>query len=620
MGVAVSVLIAGALVSGQTPPRVSNTFDEMLKYGGIMDNRTMEELQRKGQNQVETRSEATLSRLDVKAPGKARGEYNRGLQLLLQNKFQDAINRLSKAVSIYPEFVAAHNALGCAYFNLRQNDLARSEFTRAVQLDNHLSGSFLNLGRAELALEHIPAAQSALQSAFAIAPLDPNLPVVLGYVQYLNHDYTGAIRTAQQAHDRGHSGTALVHYFAAASWQAQDHLDETRTELETFLREDPESNFADQARNILEQIKARQQTSGVTSYSADVSTKPTDSKPSLLGLKVLQDLKEKRQIAEAEAAEGPAENADGGIRPTSSLTTKNKVGGGSQGGWTFRSSADEVAVFFTATDHGRSVTDLDQRDIAIWDDNKPPAAVLGFLSESKLPLRLGLLIDTSMSVFDRFSFEQRAATNFLRRMLTGKDDRAFVAGFCNSVVLAQDFTGDLNEIARGINQLVPIGGTALWDAVSFAADKLAETTEKGPVAKVLIVISDGDDNSSTTSPKQAIERSERDEVVIYTVSTRNFDPGNDSDLPGNHALRLLAERTGGLAFFPGSADHLNHSLAELEQVIRSRYLVGYRPAFFQRDGHYRSIAISARKSGRKLTIHCRKGYYTDKNAASEAHF
>ena len=611
--IAIVVLFATASSVGQlpTPPRIDNNFSVMLEAGGIVDLRTMEALNEKSQSQVETRTEATLSRWDLKAPERARSEYNQGLHFLSHEEFHKAVTRFSKAISLYPKFVSAHNALGCAYFQLKQNESARDEFTRAVQLDDHLSSSYLNLARVNLALGQTPAAEAALKKAFAIAPMDVNLPLVLAYVEFLNRDYDGAIRTAQQVHARGDSGDAFLHYIAAASWQAKHDLEKTGAELERFLAEDPNSTFAQQARDIIQQIKSRQQTTAVTSYS---TASMKDSKPSLLGQKVLQDINEKKEIAEAEAessVEGDIPSTKLQITAAADYAAHRNLNRRSGKAWTFHTSEEEVAVYFTATDHGKAVTDLREQDISIQDDDKAPAAILSFLNESKLPLRLGLLIDTSMSVSERFSFEQKAAINFLRQMLTGNRDCAFVAGFSNSVILAQDFTRNSQQLAHGIDQLVPIGGTALWDAVSFAAKKLDEKEETQPVARVLVVISDGDDNSSRTTLKQAIERAEQDEVVVYAVSTRDLDPVNDGELPGNHALRLLAERTGGSAFFPGSLSRLNHSLTELQQVIRSRYLIGYKPAALLHDGRYRRIVINAAKSRRKLTVNCRKGYYTD---------
>jgi len=124
----VFALLAGAMVAQQpgTPARIQTAFDAMMQQGGILDIRTMEELDRNRHDQLGKRSEATLSRLDLKAPGKARNQFNKGLQFLARNDYQNAIASLSQAIAIYPEFVAAHNALGCAYFNRKQNDQARA--------------------------------------------------------------------------------------------------------------------------------------------------------------------------------------------------------------------------------------------------------------------------------------------------------------------------------------------------------------------------------------------------------------------------------------------------------------------------------------------------------------
>jgi VWFA-related protein len=599
--------------------RVEKDFNVLFSGGEYMNLYALGQLDRRRQEQVASNSEATVSKFDLKAPGRARSEYNRGLRFLAKSDFKSAVESLKKAVSIYPSYVAAHSALGCAYFQLKDYELARQEFSQAIQLDDHLSSSYLNLGRVQLAVGEIGAAQASMEKASSIAPLDLHLLLALTYTQFLNHDYTDATKTARRAHNQSHPGTAMVHYFAAASWQALNDLQETRSELQTFLTEDPNSPFAGAAQHIVEEIQLKEERPPAPplAISAPVSEPPGD-KSSPLGQQVLQDLREKQQIAQAESEGSICSSCDGSNQPVPSETESSLVsrpGLGAResepGGWALRSTVNEVALFFSATDQGTSVTDLSQKDVTILDDHKPPAAVLSFHSESDLPLRLGLLIDTSASIAERFSFEQAAAVSFIDQVLTGKDDLAFVAGFSNSVVLAEDFTPSSKKLAQGINQLVPVGGTAIWDAVAFAADKLAERQE-GPVARILVVISDGDDNSSRATLKQAIERAERDEVIVYTVSTRYSDAETYmGDLTGNRALKVLAKLTGGIAFFPGSAGHLHRSLAELQQVIRSRYLISYRPALFNPDGHYRSVAIVAERSGHRLKVNARKGYYSN---------
>jgi Ca-activated chloride channel homolog len=587
------------------------------------------------------------SKLDLKAPGKARHEYEKGYQFLLRKDHRDALAHLTTATSIYPSFVAAHNALGSAYLGLGQTEQARAEFAQAVSLDDHLPASYFNLGCAEFALKHFPAAQEAIQKASAIAPLDLELLTALAYGQIMNRDYAGAIGTARRVHGRKHDGAAVVHFFAAAAWEAQDKIPEAQHELLTLLREDPKSPAALQAVQIMEDFKHDQKRPPASNPGSDrdlklsfteLPSEPAPSGPVQLPeriRKLLREAKENSQIAEAEAeSECPACALEESPAPASSgfasdvaadPSPRAKPAGAKYDGLTLHSSADEVAVFFAATDHGKSVSNLTLKDLAIHDDHRLPAAVIALRNESQLPLRLGLVIDTSSSVEGRFKFEQESATNFLQKVVTGRDDLAFVIGFANSVLLVQDFTADQKLISRGLAQLVPSGGTALWDAVAFAAEKLASRPEAGPVARVLVVISDGEDNSSDATLKQSITRAQRGEVAIYTVSTREAFAGSVPQTPeealvGDHALSTLADLTGGTAFKPGSVRNLNGSLAELQQVIRSRYLVSYKPALFKRDGQYHTIDITAGKDGHKLRVYARKGYFASVKSPSAEHF
>jgi VWFA-related protein len=286
-----------------------------------------------------------------------------------------------------------------------------------------------------------------------------------------------------------------------------------------------------------------------------------------------------------------------------------------------RTSADEVAVFFAATDHGKSVTNLTGRNIGIRDDRRAPAAITGFRNESELPLRLGIVIDTSASVAGRFKFEQDSAIEFLKKVVTGQSDLAFVIGVANSVLLVQDFTGDEDLLSRAVGKLAPSGGTALWDAVTFAADKLAARPEAQPVARILVVLSDGEDNSSTATLKQVVNRAQHGEVTVYAISTRVIvDDLPANALIGEHALKTLTQLTGGVAFTPGSVGGLNSNLTDLQQVIRSRYLISYKPAGFKRDGQYRTINITAEKDGHKLHVYARKGYFAAASTDSGHNF
>jgi Ca-activated chloride channel homolog len=563
----------------------------------------------------------SVSKLDLKAPYRAKRAYDKGYAQLARKDLHGAVENLTSAIKIYPSFVAAHNALGAAYLGLQENDQAREQFKSAIALDDHLPNSYLNLGCAELALQHFPEAEQAIQKASAIAPLDLTLLTALAYSQLFAHDYGAVISTVKQIHSRKHQEATIAHYFAALAWASQGNLREARRELATLLQEDGKSPAALAAVQMSEQLKEDEENPAVarlalnSSYSQVMHTDPTGPvqlPDQFRGLMLAS--KENAQIADAESL---SDCADCGSESSRSVSSDNPKGAlpnpapvefeGSSG-YLVRASADEVAIFFTASDHGRPITDLTAHNIRLRDGGMAPAGVTGFRNEHDLPLRLGLILDTSASVTSRFKFEQDAAARFVKQILTDPKDLGFVIGVSNSVLVVQDFTSEPKLLSNAVGQLAPAGGTAIWDAVAYAAEKLAGRAESQPVARVLVVISDGEDNSSSATLKDAVARAQSGDVAVYTVSTRDLLDEAVPSLVGEHALTTLSELTGGVAFSPGSLHRLNGSLLDLQKIIRSRYLISYKPARFQRNGEYRSVNITAEKDGRKLRLYSRKGY------------
>jgi VWFA-related protein len=343
-------------------------------------------------------------------------------------------------------------------------------------------------------------------------------------------------------------------------------------------------------------------------YSVGIPTGVSPEVMNRVAEQAAENLSARAQIEEAEQVSDAA-CVDCGGRPGDSSPPGSESIPAPPGGTTFRSSVDEVSILFAVTDHSKSVTDLASSDIKVRDNRLAPAAVLNFRNEKELPLRLALIIDTSSSVIDRFKFEQAAAAQFLQKVVTGPDDQAFVVGVNNSVLLVQDFTSDQDRLSRATQELAPSGGTALWDAVNFAAEKLASRPDTQPVARVMVLISDGADNSSSLTLKEAIAGAVHREIAIYTVSTRDALDERESAVLGDRALQTLSELTGGASYRPGSVSKLQASLSDLQEVIRSRYLISYRPASFERDGRYRAIDITAEKNGHKLRVYARRGYY-----------
>jgi VWFA-related protein len=274
---------------------------------------------------------------------------------------------------------------------------------------------------------------------------------------------------------------------------------------------------------------------------------------------------------------------------------------------TLRSTVNEVRVVFTVTDrHGRYIKDLKRNDFRVIDDQKP-AELRSFRSETDLPLQVGLLVDASNSVRDRFKFEQDAAIEFLNSIIRHGYDKAFVVGFDATPEVTQDFTDSTESLSAGVRMLRAGGGTAMYDALYFACrDKLLKQEQTGPVRRAIILLSDGEDNLSHVTREEAIEMAARAEVIVYTIST-NISGMKGS---GDKVLERIADATGGRAFFPFQMREMSDAFISIQEELRSQYAVAYKPANFVADGRYRTIQILAQDKG--LKVRTRKGYYAPK--------
>jgi VWFA-related protein len=271
-----------------------------------------------------------------------------------------------------------------------------------------------------------------------------------------------------------------------------------------------------------------------------------------------------------------------------------------------RVGTNEVNVVFTVTDkHGKRITDLKQNDFRIVDDSKPAVEIRSFRAEANLPLQVGLLIDASNSVRDRFKFEQESAIEFLNQTVRRRYDQAMVVGFDATPEVTQDFTDDSIKLDHGVRELRPGGGTALYDALYYACrDKLLKKPQSGPTRRAIILLSDGDDNLSHVTREEAIEMAQRAEAIVYAISTNV----SGSKGQGDKVLERIADATGGRAFFPFQIRDVANAFAEIQEELRSQYAISYKPADFKADGHFRTIEIVAndRKSFR---VRARRGYF-----------
>ena len=211
------------------------------------------------------------------------------------------------------------------------------------------------------------------------------------------------------------------------------------------------------------------------------------------------------------------------------------------------------------------------------------------MQQTNLPLRVGIMLDTSSSIRGRFQFEQDSAIAFLLQVLH-RNDRAFVEGFDVETDVAQGFTNNIDLLDQGIQKLRPGGGTALFDALySTCKDQMLTLRENGAVRKTIILVSDGDDNYSHALESDAIKECQRAETTVYAIST-NVSPSKDK---GDDVLKAIADATGGRAFYPTRIEDVASGFAGIEEELRSQYLLEYRPADFKQDGAFRTIYLQA---------------------------
>ena len=319
------------------------------------------------------------------------------------------------------------------------------------------------------------------------------------------------------------------------------------------------------------------------------------------------------QPAAASAAHPASAPANGQVAPPAGQTAppsgQPASGNATQddsGSFTLKTSVNEVNLIFTVTDkHGKFINDLQPKDFALLDNQKPPAQVYSFSQQTNLPLRVGLLIDASTSIRLQFKFEQQAATEFLLQVLRPQTDRAFIMGFNAKAYITQDYTNNPDALESGINKLQPAGGTALYDAIYTACrDKLLSAAPaQATVRKALIVVSDGDDNQSRAYLDDAIKECQRAQAEVYTIST-NSGPSRDR---GDDTLNKISLATGGTAFFPHRIEDISNEFNSIQLELRSQYALAYKPADFKPDGSFRTIYFEA--LDRRYNVRAPKGYF-----------
>jgi Ca-activated chloride channel homolog len=280
----------------------------------------------------------------------------------------------------------------------------------------------------------------------------------------------------------------------------------------------------------------------------------------------------------------------------------------SNGTFVFRKNVDEVVLHATVVDdHGRLVTNLPRNAFQVF-ENGAPQQITSF-SQEDIPVALGIVIDNSGSMRDKRQAVNTASLDLVKS--SNPQDQVFVVNFNDEYYLDQDFTADINKLKEGLEQIDSRGGTALYDAVIASADHLKR---QGKLDKrVILVVTDGEDNSSRDSLEQTVRRvSEEGGPTIYSIGIL----GDEHTKRAKRALTALSEQTGGIAFFPKDASEVDSIAKTVARDIRNQYTIVFKKNPNATPG-YRTIKVVARAPGYKnLQVRTLSGYYSNQQRAA----
>ena len=268
-------------------------------------------------------------------------------------------------------------------------------------------------------------------------------------------------------------------------------------------------------------------------------------------------------------------------------------------------NVDLVNIYFTVCNKkGRLIPHLAQTKFAVTEDGKPQL-ITNFSRETDLPLTIALLLDTSGSVRFKLPFERDAAIGFLQSTLRRGRDKAGIFTFDSTIDLRQDYTDDLQLLTTAVRHTRAGGGTRMYDALCLLLN-----SRLGPEAerRGIVLLSDGKDTTSRSSPKQVVEAAQRSNVTIYAISVNSIDASPTDSRRGDEVLEMFAQETGGKAFFPRRAKDLAEYFSEISDELRSQYTIAYRPTNTKRDGTYRQIRIEV-VDNPHYVVRSRSGYY-----------
>jgi Ca-activated chloride channel homolog len=268
----------------------------------------------------------------------------------------------------------------------------------------------------------------------------------------------------------------------------------------------------------------------------------------------------------------------------------------------FRSDTRLVVLHASVTDHrGKLLTDLGKDSFKVFENGQPQTVKI--FRREDVPVSLGILVDDSGSMSSKRARVEAAALAMVRA--SNHDDEVFVVNFNDDAYLDVPFTNDIHKLEQGLARIDSRGGTAMRDAISMSLDYTNKNAKKDK--KVLLVITDGNDNASTVALERVVARANQLDTLIYAIGLFADEEKRDAT-KARRALKLMTDETGGLAFYPKDVSEVQSLAEEIARDIRNQYTIAYEPQLQALDGSYRQIKVTVEAPG-KPTVRTRTGYY-----------
>ena len=286
----------------------------------------------------------------------------------------------------------------------------------------------------------------------------------------------------------------------------------------------------------------------------------------------------------------------------------------SRGQFTLERTVDEVILNATVVDDKQHIVDsLDKSDFKIYEDGVEQT--IASFQHQDIPISLGILVDNSGSMRMKRQAVNKSALDLVH--YSNPDDESFVVNFSDEAYIDQEFTASVDKLRQGLSHIDSKGGTALYDAIMASADYMTKNAKRPK--QVLLVITDGEDNASSTSLEETVRRvQDLEGPVVYCVGLLYDDEGGGRETHrARRALELLSSETGGMAFFPKNLDQVDEIAGEVAHDIRQQYTIGYHSTKPPSLGGFRAVRVVAKAKGyNKLIVRTKTGYYPNEKPAA----